>query len=605
MKISRDWLQTFFEQPLPDAAALADALTFHAFEVESIENVGLTKSHMDQVFDVKVTPNRGHDCLSHRGIAKEISAILNIPLAHDPLRMRLNLIPVATNLAISIQEPKLCSRYIAGMIRGVKVGPSPEWLRKHLEAVGQKSINNVVDATNFVMFNIGQPLHAFDAGQLTEKGGRYAIQVRLARVGEKMLALDDKEYGLSDSMMVIADAHSGAAIGVAGVKGGKPAGVNENTTDIIIESANFDGVSVRKTAAALKLRTDASARFEQVISPELAAYGMHAVAGLIVKVAGGEIVGFVDEYPFRTHRVLNGIEVSIKEVNRVLGTNFGETDIIDVFTRLGLPFEKNDDAFIVTPPFERLDLLIPEDIIEEVGRIVGYDKISAVELPPFPKQPEVNPNFYAAEHEREDLISKGYSEVFTSVFADKGERVVTNKVDGVRPYLRTSLIPGLEDALLKNARNKDLLGLKEVKLFDIGTVWKSGKEVTMLATIGEKEKANERVLEPIAVNTYEHLPTSSTGNYQTFSKYPFIVRDIAMWVPAGTEADDVLKVIRENSGELLVRSEKFDEFRKNDKVSYAFRLLFQSFDRTLFDEDANARMENVNDAVKEKGWEVR
>ena len=155
MKISRDWLQTFFEQPLPDAAALADALTFHAFEIESVDP-STTLGAGNEVLDVKVTANRGHDCLSHRGIAKELSAILNISLTHDPLGMRLNLIPEAENLDISIENPDLCKRYIAGMIHGVTVGPSPEWLRKNLEAIGQRSINNVVDATNFVMFNIGQ-----------------------------------------------------------------------------------------------------------------------------------------------------------------------------------------------------------------------------------------------------------------------------------------------------------------------------------------------------------------------------------------------------------------------------------------------------------------
>src|SRR3989338_92095 len=300
MKISRNWLQTFFNAPLPDARALSDALTFHAFEIESVEN---------DVLDVKVTPNRGHDCLSHRGIAKEISAILNIPMKSDLLsadpRGVLSSVPrTPLGLEITIGNLALCARYIAGYIRGVKVGPSPDWLRENLEAIGQKSINNIVDAANFVMFNLGQPLHAFDASKLASKSEQstvnsqqFLIHVRNAKKGEKITTLDDKEYALSESMLVIADGNSGKAIGIAGVKGGKTAEVSEATTDIIIESANFDGVSVRKTAQALKLRTDASQRFEQGISPELAGYGMRAVTDLILKVAGGEIIGFVDEYP--------------------------------------------------------------------------------------------------------------------------------------------------------------------------------------------------------------------------------------------------------------------------------------------------------------------
>jgi phenylalanyl-tRNA synthetase beta chain len=247
-------------------------------------------------------------------------------------------------------------------------------------------------------------------------------------------------------------------------------------------------------------------------------------------------------------------------------------------------------------------------LIEEIGRIVGYDKVPAVELPAFHKQPEVNPNFYAAELVREELMSQGFSEVFTSVFADKGERVVANKVDGVHPYLRDNLTDGLRDALKKNIPNKDLLGLKEVKLFEIGIVWQGGEEVLKVATIAEKKKGSEvteTLLAPVTSEMHEDLPLSMAERYQPFSKYPFIVRDIAMWVPSGTESEEILEVLRKNAGDLLVRSELFDRFEKDGKVSYAFRLVFQSFDRTLTDEDANMRMESVNAAVKEKGWEVR
>ena len=600
MKISRNWLQTFFEKPLPDARTLADALTFHAFEIESVEN---------DVLDVKVTPNRGHDCLSHRGIAKELSAILEIPMKSDPFKIsRLNLDMKTSEVAVSITEPALCSRYIAGYIKGVKAGASPDWLRNSLESVGQRSINNVVDATNYVMFNLGQPLHAFDAGQLAEKDG-YAIEVRNAKKGETMIALDDKEYDLTDSTLVIGDKNSGAAIGIAGVKGGKPAGISETTKDIIIESANFNGVSVRKTAAALKLRTDASSRFEQVLSPELAAYGMRAAADLIMKLAGGELAGFTDEYP--TKQQTGTVSVTLTKINAVLGTKLAESDVVDAFKRLDLSFEQTGGTFTVTPPFERLDLVIPEDLAEEVARIVGYDKIPSTELSAFPKKPEVNANFYAAEKVREELVARGYSEVLRSVFGDKGERVVANKVDGVRPYLRSTLVDGLKDALEKNSRNKDLLGLQEVKLFEIGTVWKGGEEIIM-AGEADKEGVHQ---EPLSISgdtisRYEDLPLSDTERYQTFSKYPFIVRDIALWVPFDSAqgkptANDVLKVIREHAGELLVRSEKFDEFTKGDKTSYAFRLVFQSFDKTLTDGDANERMESIYDAVKEEGWEVR
>lgn len=615
MKISRNWLQTFFDAPLPDATALGDALTFHVFEIDGIEKVGA-----DDVLDVKITANRGHDSLSHHGIAKELSAILNIPLKHDALREPVSLEPKTRDVSVKIEDSTLCGRYIAGFIKGVKVGPSPDWLKKSLEVIGQRSINNIVDATNYVMFGLGQPLHAFDAGKLAKKDGRYSISVRSARPGEQIQALDGIKYELTSSMLLIADANDGdepiginKPIGIAGVKGGMPAGITEATTDIIIESANFNGASVRKTAQALKLRTDASTRFEQVISPELAAYGMRAVVELIQKLAcpeqgrgtGGELVGFVDEYPMKQKD--REVSVSLSLINAVLGTKLSSAEVTDVFKRLGLPYvQQEGELFTITPPFERLDLVIPEDLIEEVGRVIGYDKIPDIELPPPSQPPAVNSNFYAAEKIREELMSRGYSEVFTSVFTEKGERVVANKVDGVRPYLRSNLTDGLAEAVKKNIPNKDLLGLKEIKLFEIGTIWHKNGEEVVVATASEKGTPTQKPLDPSGVQkSSDDFLLSQTVRYEPFSKYPYIVRDIAMWTPTGTEADAVLALIKENGSALLARCEKFDEFTKGDKTSYAFRLVFQSFKKTLTDTEVNAIMEKISAELKERGFEIR
>lgn len=607
MKISRNWLQSFFEAPLPDAQTLTDALMFHAFEIESVESIA-----GDDVLDVKVTANRGHDCLSHRGIAKELAAILKLPIRTDPLRQARSIEKITDAVAIEIATP-LCARYIAGYIKGVKVAPSPQWLRSALESIGQRSINNVVDATNYVMFHIGQPLHAFDAAKLQSRDSRFKIQVREAKKGERLLALDDNEYELDPSMLVIVDGNAalpaGGPIGIAGVKGGKPAGVDESTTDIILESANFDGASVRRTVRSLGLRTDASDRFQQMLSPELALYGIKEAADLIVKLAGGEIDGFVDAYP-KTQQNAE-VAVSVHKVNHVLGTEFSSDRIADILNRLDVAYAQVKETFTVKVPFERLDLVPPEggpeDLIEEIGRIIGYDEVPTRELPSYSKAPEVNQLFAAAERVREDLMDKGYSEVFTSVFSEKGERAIANKIDGERPFLRSSLLPGLEAALVRNVRNKELLGLKEVRLFEIGTIWKKKKEEVVVATISEKEKGMESPLSKLAANvaSYEDLPTSKTERYTPFSRYPFIVRDIALWVPSGTVAESILAVIRAHAGDLLVRSELFDTFEKEGKVSYAFRLVFQSFERTLTDGEANERMQAVTDALRKSGYEIR
>src|SRR3989338_3832336 len=559
MKVSKLWLDKFFDAPLPGAQTLADTLTFHAFEIDGVEKVG-----EDDVLDVKVTPNRGHDCLSHRGIAKELSAVLKLPLTNDPLASRSDLLPKTTEVSIKL-DSRLCKRYIAGYIKGVTVGPSPQWLKARLEAVGQRSINNVVDATNFVMFNTGQPLHAFDAGKL----GSLALGVRLAKDGEVMEALDKKKYTLKDSMLVITAVD--APVGIAGVKGGMPAAIDEST------------------------------RFEQVLSPELAAYGMQSVVELIQKLAGGELKGYADAYPEPQQPMY--ANVTVEKINNVLGTHLTGAEVSDAFTRLGLPYKEEAGVFEVRVPFERLDIAIPEDLIEEVARIVGYDKIPATPLPAFSGRVEVNKNFYAAEKAREELTKQGYSEVFTSVFAERGERMVLNTADSVRPYLRDSLVSGLTEAPAKNKPNKDLLGLKEVKLFEIGTVWKGGKEAVLLGTVTEKQKASEKILEPVDAAAYEDLPLSTAIRFEHFSKYPYIVRDVAFWVPKTTELTTELttEFIRKEAGELAQKVTLFDRFEKEGRVSLAYRIIFQSFEKTLTEAEANAAMDKVSAALKAQG----
>lgn len=597
MKVSRNWLSNFFDAPLPDAVVLSDALTFHAFEIDGIEQV-----NGDSILDVKVTPNRGHDCLSHRGIAKELSAILNIPLAKDPFKLDYDISKKSDAVSVTIEDPALCRRYIAGYVTGVKVGPSPAWLKASLEAIGQRSINNVVDATNFVMFNIGQPLHAFDAKRL----GSLVVGVRAAHSGETLEALDKKVYELDPRLLVITS--EDRPVGIAGIKGGEADRIDESTTDILLEAATFDGVTIRHGSQMLKLRTDASSRFEQQLSPYLAEVGMRACVKLIQEIAGGTIEGFVDVYPSPQKQAYAA--VTVEQVNRLLGTTLTGADVADAFARLGFAYKEQDGVFEVQPPAERLDIQIAEDLIEEAARIVGYDTVPATPLPAFSASPAINKNFYAAERAREDWTNKGYSEVFTSVFADKGERIVLNKVDGVRPYLRDSLLPGLTEALAKNKPNKDLLGLKEVRLFEIGVVWKGGKEVVMLGTVSEKEKATEMLLVgPESPEAYDDLPLSSAVRYQSFSKYPYIVRDIAVWTPVGPTRsnieEDTKESIKTEAGPLCAAVRLFDTFQKEGKLSLAFRLIFQSPERTLTEQEANDAMQKVSDKLKAQGFEIR
>lgn len=604
MNISRNWIQHYLSQPLPDTQAIADALTFHAFEIEGIDTID-----DDEIFDIKVTPNRGHDCLSHIGIAKELSAILKNPLRHerDPFATIPVLAPTTTRVSVTIHEPALCRRYIACLITDVEVGESPQWLKESLEHIGQRSINNVVDATNYVMFALGQPLHAFDAGRLVEGSDGYAIGVRLAKAGEVLLALDDKEYTLGASDLVIADNANGLPIGIAGVKGGMPASITTDTRTIILEAANFVGPHVRRSARRLGLRTDASTRFEQDVSPELAGYAMHQVAQFITDIAKGTLEGFVDVYS--SAPALRSVEVTTGVVNRLLGTTLTGADIADAFARLGFAYKEELDTFSVVVPFERLDITIPEDLIEEVARIVGYDTIPVTPLPATTAEAHVNPSFYWSEQVRQQLQEEGYTEVLTSVFADEGERVIANKIDSVRPYLRTSLVPGLRAALEKNSSYKQLLGMGQIALFEIGTVWQGGMETLMVGTAREGAEVTEKPLDSyVHADTpkeYELLPLSQTSRVQPFSRYPYIVRDVALWVGSDTSSDAIEAVIRTNAGDLAQKVYLFDRFEKAGRMSLAYRIIFQSFERTLTEDEVTAIMDRVYVALTQQGGEIR
>ena len=352
MKVSYNWLQEYFDESLPAPEELGDIITFHAFEVEDIEKVG-----DDYIIDIDVLPNRSSDALSHRGIAREIATLLDRDMKYDPLREETLEMEESEKLTVEIEDNKLCTRYVAAVIEGVKVGPSPKRLKRALEALGQRSINNVVDATNYVMQNTGQPLHAFDMDKL--KGEQKKIVIRSAKTGEKITTLTDDEYELDESVLLIVDGNAGAPIGIAGVKGGKSAEVDDNTKNIVIEAAHFDRASVRKTAQKLKLWTDASTRFQNGPSQHLVGYAIADVVELILDIAGGTPEGAVDICCEETDK--ESVSVSLQQINNLLGTKLSSTDVEGIFKRFDFEFETAGESFTVIPPFERTDINIYED----------------------------------------------------------------------------------------------------------------------------------------------------------------------------------------------------------------------------------------------------
>ncbi len=610
-------------------------LTFHSFEIEGVEQVG-----DDFVIDVDVLANRGSDCLCHRGIAGELATILGRreefakrdPLGHVPDMAQ------AESVAVRIDDSARVARMSAAHIEGVRIAPSPEWLQARLRATGQKPINNVVDATNYVMFSLGQPLHAFDADKLA--GGTKTLVARSAHEGEKITTLTKEVYELDPSVLVIADGTNNAPLGIAGIKGGTVAEVTNDTTNIIIEAANFNYVAVRRASRALKLQTDASVRFQNQPAPELTLYALRDVVALILDIAGGTSQGIADL--FETPRGQTPIPVSYAAINEVLGVSLDEEEVISILKRFGWEYTINDGGIEVTPPLERTDLTIPEDVIEEIGRIHGYRSLPAQAIEVDERVSTVaNPRWLLSQEIRSVLISLGFSEVYTYQLRDTGELQLANALASDKGYVRSSLKEGVREALEKNAYHAPLLGLEKIRIFEIGVVWREGKEEFVLAhgawllkkqkgtthdslvedayavlakaipTLPD-EKAIDGIIEVSLENVQPTRAAYDTSQYQQvrytpISPYPFVLRDIAFWAP---DADDATEeffatLITEQGGSLLIRADLFDTFSKEGKTSYAYHLVFQSQERTLTDEEVNTIMEGISDALIERGCEIR
>ncbi|MFA6324764.1 MAG: phenylalanine--tRNA ligase subunit beta, partial [Candidatus Paceibacterota bacterium] len=445
MKISYNWLQNYFEEKLPEPEEISQGIIFHSFEVEEIEKVG-----EDTIFDIKILPDRAHDCLSHWGIAKEISAIFDLKISSpDGFTKEINPIQNLKNnteskLKIEINDLK-CLRYMGRIVRNIKVGHSPLWLKEKIESIGQKSINNIVDAANFIMFDLGQPIHCFDFDKLDSS----KIVVRNAQDGEKLTTLDKKEINLEPSILVIADEKDPLAI--AGIKGGTKAEVDNTTKNIVIEVANFNPTSTRKTAKKINILTDAVKRYENEISPELCTKVMDAISLLIFSLSGGDMENIIDIYPSKKEEKV--ISVSVDYINKRLGSNFSKEDIESVWEKLNFKYKIEDqgEVFEITIPFLRIDLQNDYDLVEEVIRILGYDKLEE-KLPEIKTEIKINETFYKMLWARNKLLEDGYSEVMTYAFRNNGEvEVLASASD--KKFLRTNLSDGLKESLKLNQLN--------------------------------------------------------------------------------------------------------------------------------------------------------
>jgi phenylalanyl-tRNA synthetase beta chain len=621
---------------------------------------------------VDVTPNRG-ELLSHLGVARELA-----PRGEDGIELpkfpndRGHACPVkpgkreadAPGIEVAIEDDEGCPRYMAAVVRGVRVGPSPEWLATRLRAIGARPINNVVDATNYVLHELGQPIHAFDLALL--RGGR--VVIRRAHAGETLVTLDGVERALVETDVVIADGER--AVALAGVMGGQNSEVSESTRDLFIEVALFDPRAVRKTARRLGLNTDASHRFERSVDPEGQPTAMHRVIELILAVAGGEAAGAVDLVPHRFERRAIGLREERAE--KVLGIALTPAEIRDLLEPIGFEVNTKPRPIRVLVPGFRPDVTGEIDIVEEIARRRGYGSFPEALLPARPSAVPEHPVIAVERRMRALFVRWGFLESVTAAFAPEGVGSVPllNPLSAEEGFLRGALGPGL----LRRVEHNLARGVRDVRLFELGTAFFPGadgglpreEQRVAAAFTGASRPAHwsgpapdydvwdlKGLMEELALEfpggrveaegdgfavraadgqnvgngrmaaqgevdapawagpvfvVEAVLPAGSAAKrevlYQPIPVHPGSERDLALLVPAGTTAGEVDATLREAAGALLEDVFPFDLYEgkgiPEGTRSVAFRLRFRAPDRTLTDAEVDGAVAAVLRALEER-----
>ena len=513
MKVQVDWLKEYTEIDVP-TDELGHVLTMAGLEIESHETVELPDGEKSEVLELNVTPNRGY-CLSHIGVAREVSALLNKSLKlPDPLKALESVwgvVKVEERVSVENMEPELCPRYCALVIENVKVGSSPKWLKDRLTAIGLRPINNIVDITNFVMMEYGQPLHAFDRDLLA--GNK--IIIRRAKKGEPFASLDGTELKLEPDALVIADGEKHVAL--AGIMGGTNCQVSEITCHVVLESACFDPTTVRKGSKKYGLRSDSSYRFERGVDWNGVVSAQARAALMIKELAGGEIcLGRVDIYPQEQKPIFVSLRMS--RLNQLLGASFNSEQVQDILFRLGMEVPNQSENMEVKIPSFRPDLLREVDLIEEIARIDGFDKVDTVYPVAGVRPVRISAKQNIIKKVREVFCCAGFAETvhysfiecvvaeeFKTAFASERNRVIAlkNPLSSEYDTMRTSLLPGL----LKTAGLNLSKGQKPLKLFEVGSVYFSDSNGA------RTEKA---VLSAIVLGPYELTPWKPRGGDYDF-----------------------------------------------------------------------------------------
>jgi phenylalanyl-tRNA synthetase beta chain len=627
----------------------------------------------DFLMDIKVLPDRAHDALSHVGMAREIVALEGGELDYDYDSLKIST-SGSKEFTVSIESPHISKRYIGALICNVEVKNSPVWLKNRLKKLGVRSINNVVDVTNFVMLELGQPLHAFDWDMIAARsdGGKDII-VRYAEEGKIVQLLDEKVYTLEGGDIIIAD--GAKTLALAGVMGGTESSVTTETKNIFLESAHFDAVTIRKTRTHLGVRTDASDRFEKDLDSNLAEKAMVRALELLAHIAKGDQAQVVDTYPEIVSP--NVLTFHIDAVRKLLGITVSEKDVVDALPRLGFGIKNQGSGVIeVTVPTYRLDIVYPEDIIEEVGKMIGYEAISPI-VPLVPLAGVTQDAGRMLQRKLEDsACSNGFTEMLSYAFYSKQDAEATGMADVAylelanpmnpdQALMRASLLPNMLKNIRENLKHQkslqcfesgnvyyssDFQVVHESKMFvgavvlekndgepffvlkgilermlhtlgivstydtteNVGQYWHptrtgdvfgvNGREATHIGRIGE---IHPFVLEYFQIKkrvayfeldyTSLHKVLRENKLFAPLRRYPEVLRDTSLFVPAAVRVKDILDVITKKGQDLVLDAELFDQYFDEEKQmkSLAFHVHFGDKERTLEGTEVDALLEKI------------
>lgn len=467
MLVSLDWIKEFVEVTA-SAEDVAHQLTMAGLEIEGMEKIG-----DDVIMEVNVTPNRP-DCLSVFGLAREVAALYRLPLKFPETVMPTSLQP--SDIQVAIDDPELCPRYTGRSITSVTVRDSPDWMKKRLEKCGLRSINNVVDITNYVLLELGHPLHAFDTAKLSGK------KIRVARAGkdQTMITLDGLERNIPEETLLIWDA--AAPVAVAGIMGGEGSSVTEATKDIFLESAYFAPASIRKSSKMLGLRSESSYRFERGTDRVFLEAALNRAALLIAELADGRIGNMIDNYPVPYAPV--EITVFYRRINALIGITIDKEEVLSLLNSIGIRTEDRGEQFVAWPPPFRGDISAPVDIIEEVVRCYGYDRVPA--RPPRATLSDgvLNTTERTVHAIRESIRKSGFNEVVNFSFMNRADLdilsiesheheqrrkhvTLKNPLRQEECLMRTTLMPALVNNFVYNLSR----GIRDVRIFEVSRVF--------------------------------------------------------------------------------------------------------------------------------------